>query len=90
VRYVPGEVKIFSRIKLPPPLPWSRDSLPSSAIFEIVSVANCEEVKGGICVGNYPAMWEMYCCEVWNEEVLPTLSREKEGNVYGNFPHGGE
>ena len=90
MRYVPGEVKIFSRIKLPPPLPLSRDSLPSGAIFEIVSVANCEEVKGGKCVGNYPAMWEMYSCEVWNEEVLPTVSREKEGNVYGNFPHGGE
>jgi len=51
VRFVPGEVKKFSRIKLPPPLPRSPDSLPSGAIFEIVSVANCEEVKGGKCVG---------------------------------------
>ena len=83
-------VKIFSRIKLPPPLPSSRDSVPSGAIFEIVSVANCEDVKGGKCVGKYRTMWEMYSCEVRDEEGLPTVSREKEGNVYGNFPHGGE
>jgi len=76
VRFVPGEVKKFSRIKLPPPLHRSRESLPSGAIFEKVSVANCEEVKGGKCVGKYPAMWEMYSCEVWNEEGLPTVSRE--------------
>jgi len=43
VRHIPGEVKNFSRIKIPPPLPRSRDSLPSGAKFENVSVANCEE-----------------------------------------------
>jgi len=32
--FVPGEVKIFSRIKLPPPLPRSRDFLPSGGRFE--------------------------------------------------------
>jgi len=33
-RFVPGEVKIFSRIKLPPPLPCPRDFLPSGGRFE--------------------------------------------------------
>jgi len=41
--FVPGEVIVSPRIKLPPPLLRSRDSLPSGAIFEFLSVANCEE-----------------------------------------------
>ena len=35
VRLSPGEVKISSRIKVPPPLPRSRDFLPSGGRFEI-------------------------------------------------------
>jgi len=34
VRHSPGEVNDSSRIKLPPPLPRSRDPLPSGAKFE--------------------------------------------------------
>jgi len=45
VRFVPGEVKISSRIKLPPPLPTSRDFLPSGGRFEISSVAKSVDGK---------------------------------------------
>jgi len=44
VRFVPGEVNFSPRIKAPPPLSRSRDSLPSAAIFE--SKYGCE-LRGG-------------------------------------------
>ena len=54
MRFVPGEVKISSRIKLHPPLPGSRDFLPSGGRFEISSVAKSVDGK------NFPLSRETF------------------------------
>jgi len=51
-----GEVKIFSRIKLPPPLPRSRDFLPSGGRYEKSSVANGVDGKK-----KFPSMEGNFC-----------------------------